>query len=116
MLGCTSSPAAKVTRQGRPGRVVAHENFIVPDVLYHKKSYGNMIFVRVARWHSWTHSDDFFFFCPLLERFSFFSNICPVGVRFAQTVVHFAHFKVQPGQEKGCFGVRLGVFCVHIYP
>ena len=43
-----------------------------------------------------------------------FQTFCPDGVYFAQTVVYFAFFK--SGQEKGCFGVELGVLCVRTYP
>ena len=44
---------------------------------------------------------------------STFQTFCPVGDRFAQTVVHFAHFQVQV--RKGVFWGGVGcVLCMYI--
>ena len=40
-----------------------------------------------------------------------FQTFCPVGVHFAQTLVHFAHFQCQAR-----VGESMGMFCVRTYP
>ena len=55
---------------------------------------------------------DMNFFCPLLEKF------CPLIKHFAYLGSKGSSFcqLSSSGQEKGSFGVGLGVFCVRIYP
>ena len=56
------------------------------------------------------------FFLPTPRLFlSFFRTYCPFWVQVAQMVFHFTHFQ-NSGQEKGCFGVWIGVLCVQTYP
>ena len=42
-----------------------------------------------------------------------FQTFCPVGLHFAQTVVHFAHFQVQ-ARTTGVIGWGWGVSCTYI--
>ena len=56
-----------------------------------------------------------FFFCPLLEQFCYFSSILPSCGPFCPDGISFCPLS-SSGQENGCFGVRLGVFCVRTYP
>ena len=55
------------------------------------------------------------FFLPTSRKvLSTFQKICPVGVQFAQTVVHFAHFQVQ-ARKSGVLGWGWGCFVsVHV--
>ena len=56
------------------------------------------------------------FFLPTSRKdLSTFQTFCPVGVQYAQTVVHLPTFKFRPG--KGVFwgGVE-GVLCKYILP
>ena len=53
------------------------------------------------------NGDEYFFLSTSRTVLPTFQTFCPDGVRFAQTVVHFAHFQVRVG---------LGVFCVRIFP
>ena len=60
---------------------------------------------------------EYFFFCPILEKCSHFqvSNILPSWGRNCPDDSSICPFS-SLGQERGCFGVGLEMFCVRTYP
>ena len=57
---------------------------------------------------------EFFFLPTPWKDLPTFQTFCPVGVHFAQTVVHFAHFQVQ-ARKRGVLGWGWGCFVyIHI--